>query len=314
MSQPKPSAAGWLKPPSTLTSFVISGSLLVAACSSSESTPNGAGGTGAVPTTTAGASGSAATGGGGASAAGSAGTVSTSGAGTGGSAAGGGAGGAGGTTGGSSGSGGAPTAGAAGSSGGTPLGGSGGVSGGGASGAGGGGGASCGGSSTVFELTSCAFKEGEEVPLKYKCANVPPAGQNMSPPLSWGPGPAGTKSYAIVLNHVPTPEHWVIWDIPANVTSLPENIEHAAQPAMPAGTKQSLVNLDGFQGSGYLGPCPQAPNSRQSYTFTLYALDVDTVPGLSGTSTPAQAAAAVKMHLVAGSKGVTLTGTQIQTP
>jgi Raf kinase inhibitor-like YbhB/YbcL family protein len=116
-----------------------------------------------------------------------------------------------------------------------------------------------------------------------------------------------------VLEHVPTPAHWVIWNIPANVTSLPEDIEHVAMPSMPAGSTQSLVDLDGFQGSGYLGPCPQAVNSTQSYVFTLYALDVATVPNLTATSDPTQAANEVKQHLVAGSEGVTLSGTQIRT-
>jgi Raf kinase inhibitor-like YbhB/YbcL family protein len=195
---------------------------------------------------------------------------------------------------------------------GAATGGSGGVAGsaGGTGGTGGTGGVAIG----PFELKSSAFKEGEQIPLPYKCAEVNPKGQNISPPLSWGPGPVGTKSYAVVLMHLPSPEHWVIWDIPASVTSLPENIEHQAQPAVPTGSKQSLANLDGFTGSGYLGPCPQAPNSVQSYKFTLYALDVDTVPGLTATSSPAQAATAVKAHLVAGSQGVSLTGTQIQIP
>jgi hypothetical protein len=189
----------------------------------------------------------------------------------------------------------------------------GGVAGGGAGGAGGVGGTG-GVASGPFALKSSAFVEGAEIPLMYKCANVNPKGQNISPPLSWGPGPTGTKSYAIVLMHVTTPEHWVIWDIPASVTSLPENIEHKPQPVAPAGSKQSLVNLDGFNGSGYLGPCPQMPNSTQSYRFTLYALDVDMVPGLTATSTPTDAATEVKKHLVAGSQGVSLTGTQIQIP
>lgn len=83
---------------------------------------------------------------------------------------------------------------------------------------------------------------------------------------------------------------------------------------MPAGSKQAVANLDGFNGSGYLGPCPQSPNSRQNYKFTLYALDVETMPGLSATSTLEEAATAVKQHLVAGIQGVSLTGTQIQTP
>lgn len=208
-----------------------------------------------------------------------------------------------GTTTGGGGSGGSGTAGSAG-------GGAGGAS----AGAGGMGGGGAGGTSNApFALTSTAFKEGEEIPLKYKCDKVNPMGMNQSPPLSWGPGPAGTKSYAIVMMHLPTPEHWVIWDIPANVLSLPENIEHAASPAQPAGAKQSQVNLDGFNGSGYLGPCPQAFNSPQDYKFTLYAIDVETLPGLSATSNPTQAAAVVKQHLVAGSQGVSLTGHQVRT-
>jgi Raf kinase inhibitor-like YbhB/YbcL family protein len=165
-----------------------------------------------------------------------------------------------------------------------------------------------------FALTSSAFEEGEEIPLMYKCAEVNPKGQNISPPLSWGPGPAGTKSYAVVLMHLPSPEHWVLWDIPASVTSLAPDIEHKDLPAVPAGSKQSAVNLDGFTGSGYLGPCPQAVNAVQSYRFTLYALDVETLPGLSATSTPTEAATAVRAHLVPGSQGVSLTGTQLRTP
>jgi Raf kinase inhibitor-like YbhB/YbcL family protein len=270
-------------------SLWLTGALLLLACSSGEGTPNTpAGSAGMAPTSGAGTSS-----GGSATAGSTTGGTSTT------------AGQAGSTTGG-----GGMTA----SGGAASTSGSGGV----AVGTAGAGGAGAGGAGGVnnepFALKSSAFEEGEEVPLMYKCAEVPPAGQNISPPLSWGPGPAGTKSYAIVMMHLPSPEHWVIWDIPASVTSLAVNIEHKAAPAEPAGSKQSLADLDGFKGSGYLGPCPQAENQRQSYKFTLYALDVETVPGLSATSSPTQAATAVKAHLVAGSQGVSLTGTQIRTP
>ena len=263
---------------------------LLVACSSDDGAPNNPGGSAGAGGSAAGAAGA------GAPSAGTAGTSAT--AGTAGSAQGGSAAGAGGTGGGSAGGG----------AGG--MGGSGGAAGGSAGAGGGGAGGAV--NNGPFELKSSAFKEGEQVPLKYKCAEVNPKGENISPPLNWGPGPAGTKSYAIVLEHLPTPEHWVIWDIPLAVTSLAENIEHAASPAMPAGAKQSLADLDGFKGSGYLGPCPQAFNSVQQYKFTLYALDVETVPGLSATSSPGQAATAVKQHIVAGSQGKTLTGTQIR--
>lgn len=281
----------------SFTSFLIGGGLLLA-CSSGEGTPSDSmGSAGTAPnagTTSGGSASSGGTSAGGTSAGGTSAAGSASG----------GTGQAGSATAGSGGAGGTSGAGGAGGAGGSSG------SSAGSSGAGGSG----GGSAEPFALKSTAFKEGEQVPLKYKCAEVNPKGENISPPLSWGPGPAGTKSYAIVMMHVPNPEHWVIWDIPANVTSLPENVEHAAMPAVPAGSKQSLVDLDGFQGSGYLGPCPQAVNSVQSYRFTLYALDVETVPGLSATSNPTQAATAVKAHLVAGSQGMSLTGTQIRMP
>lgn len=277
----------------SFTSLLVSGGLLLLACSSGEGTPNepaGNAGTGPSAGTSAGGSSTAGTSAGGTSAGSNAAGSSAAGSGQAGTA--------------TAGTGGTPAAqGGAGGAGGS--GGAGGAS----AGAGG-----SGGAAEPFALKSTAFKEGEQVPLKYKCAEVNPKGENISPPLSWGPGPAGTKSYAIVMMHVPTPEHWVIWDIPANVTSLPENVEHAAMPPVPAGSKQSLVDLDNFKGSGYLGPCPQAVNSVQSYRFTLYALDVETVPGLSATSNPTQAATAVKAHLVAGSQGVSLTGTQIRMP
>jgi Raf kinase inhibitor-like YbhB/YbcL family protein len=208
-------------------------------------------------------------------------------------------------------------AGQAGVAAGTAGGGAGGVGGMAQGGAGmaGGGGAGGSGGNAPFALTSTAFQDGEEVPLKHKCMQNNPAGENISPPLSWGPGPAGTMSYAIVMMHLPSPEHWAIWDIPANVTSLPENVEHVPEPTMPAGSKQSMLNgLDGFTGSGYLGPCPQATNSEQTYEFTLYALDVATLPGVTTSSNPTQAATAIKMHLVAGSQGVKLSGTQIRLP
>jgi Raf kinase inhibitor-like YbhB/YbcL family protein len=284
----------------TLTSYFLTGSLLLAACSSKDGTSNAASaGAGGIVTAGASAAGAGASVGGGSAGLASAGTIGSMAGATGGGTTVGGSSAAGGSQGGAS-TGGNGTSGS--------LGGS--VT----AGSGMGGSGTGGATSAPFALTSTVFKEGDQIPIKYKCAQVNPKGQNVSPPLSWGPGPAGTKSYALVLMHLPSPEHWVIWDIPASVTSLPEDIEHQAQPMTPAGSKQSRANLDGFMGSGYLGPCPQTPNSVQSYRFTLYAVAVDTLPGLSDTSSPTAAASAVVAHLVPGSQSVSLTGTQIQTP
>jgi Raf kinase inhibitor-like YbhB/YbcL family protein len=154
-----------------------------------------------------------------------------------------------------------------------------------------------------------------EIPLLYKCANVKPVGMNQSPPLAWTPGPAGTKSYAITLNHAAADNsaHWALWDIPATVRSLDANVEHVAMPPAPAGAKQAMQNLDGFTGIGYQGPCPQAVNSRQMYRFTVWALGVTNLAGVSPTSSTAAAQTAIKNAALPGGSA-TLTGTQIQTP
>jgi phosphatidylethanolamine-binding protein (PEBP) family uncharacterized protein len=178
-----------------------------------------------------------------------------------------------------------------------------------------------GGATGPFTLTSSAFTAGMEIPLEFKCTNVPPAGMNHSPPLSWTPGPAGTMSYAITLNHNPTGDnsaHWALWDIPATTTSIAANVEHVAMPAMPAGSKQAGQMLDGFTGVGYQGPCPQAVNSRQTYRFTVWALRVATLPnaispGTSSNSSTVAAQTAIKTAALPNG-AATLDGTQIQMP
>ncbi len=162
-----------------------------------------------------------------------------------------------------------------------------------------------------FALTSTAFQEGQEVPLMYKCSMAPPAGQNISPPLSWTPGPATTKGYAMTLIHnaADMSIHWVLWDVPESVTSLAPDVEKVAEPTAPPGSKQVKPNLDGSTWFGYQGPCPQAAGARQNYLFAVYALDVATLPGVTTQSTTAAVMSAIRAHQVARA---TLQGTQIR--
>jgi Raf kinase inhibitor-like YbhB/YbcL family protein len=129
-------------------------------------------------------------------------------------------------------------------------------------------------------LTSSVFTEGGDVPKKYRCR----VGDNVSPPLSWTPGPAGTLSYAVTMYHTKS-VHWMMWDIPADTTSLPEGIMRLAEPPIPAGAKQVKPNVDGSTWYGYSGPCPGSPN--QSYQYYVYALKVAKLP-VTTESAPAQ--------------------------
>jgi hypothetical protein len=139
-------------------------------------------------------------------------------------------------------------------------------------------------------VTSTAYANGQPIPTKYECSSNGP-GMNVSPPLAWSGGPAGTQSYAIVMRDLDFQNgfiHWVIWDIPASSLSLAENVEHAANPTVPAGAKQAA-----FNGSitGYQGPC--SPGGVNTYEITLYAIPTATIAGITTATAKAAAATAI---------------------
>jgi Raf kinase inhibitor-like YbhB/YbcL family protein len=160
------------------------------------------------------------------------------------------------------------------------TGGAGGSGSGGASGgsAGSGGMAGAGGSAMAdFLLTSPvlehveACNDGNHTPCKvFPLTNVMTTigGQNMSPELNWGPGPAGTMSYAIGLKDLTNMYvHWVIWNMPVGTQQLATNFSRAAMPPMPAGASQKSFSKDD---SGYMGPGAK----DHIYEFRLYALNM----------------------------------------
>jgi Raf kinase inhibitor-like YbhB/YbcL family protein len=113
-------------------------------------------------------------------------------------------------------------------------------------------------------------------------------GGNASPPLAWSGAPAGTKSFVLTLYDPDDRDnpsgwwHWVVYDIPGNVSSLPAGAgaEHSAK--LPAGAHQGRSDLGKL---AYHGPCPDQGDKPHRYTFTVYALDVaklEVDPGSSG--------------------------------
>jgi Raf kinase inhibitor-like YbhB/YbcL family protein len=138
-------------------------------------------------------------------------------------------------------------------------------------------------------LSSPAFTDLQLLPAKYGCAATP---VNVSPPLAWTNAPAAAQSFAVVVldadlranrGHL-APSHWYIWNIPATVTSLPENV--AAVAELPDGSRQTIsAGRGGGPSMGYRSPCPPAP-SPHHYSFELYALDTKLdalMPGASLT-------------------------------
>ena len=112
-----------------------------------------------------------------------------------------------------------------------------------------------------LDVTSAAIQDGAPIPARYTCD-----GDGQSPPLSWGEPPAGTKSFALVVDDPDAPSgsfrHWGVYDIPASTRSL--------------GAGQSIGGqaVNGFGKSGYGGPCPPKGHGPHHYRFKLYALDI----------------------------------------
>jgi Raf kinase inhibitor-like YbhB/YbcL family protein len=150
-----------------------------------------------------------------------------------------------------------------------------------------------------FALSSSVVAAGMRLAMKHRCADMQQ--ENASPPLDWSEGPSGTLSYALVMRDVTRASvvmHWLIYDIPAGTTELPERVPSGYQPAQPAGAKQGPSYKPAL---GYQGPC--APGSgTNTYEFTVYALDVALLPSLSQSSTATQIVAQIEMHDLASAK------------
>jgi len=141
----------------------------------------------------------------------------------------------------------------------------------------------------AITITSSAFTEGAMIPKKFTCD-----AEDISPDLKWSGVPQGAKRLALICDDPDAPVgtwvHWVLFNIPADVTALP-----AGLPADATLKNGARHGKNDFRKLGYGGPCP--PGGTHRYYFKLYALD--TVLTLESGSTKAQLLAAMKGHILA---------------
>jgi Raf kinase inhibitor-like YbhB/YbcL family protein len=141
----------------------------------------------------------------------------------------------------------------------------------------------------TMEIKSSSFNHEDMIPARYTCD-----GQNISPPLAWSGAPKETKSFALICDDPDAPAgiwvHWVIFDIPANVNSLPEKVSRQEEIA---GLGKSGKNTS--HRFGYDGPCP--PGGTHRYYFKLYALD--TMLNLNAGLSKEELLKAMKGHVLA---------------
>ncbi|MFZ2277102.1 MAG: YHYH protein [Prosthecobacter sp.] len=120
-----------------------------------------------------------------------------------------------------------------------------------------------------FVLTSPEVSDGGSLPADYTGD-----GSGATLPLEWKGAPTGTKSYALIMDHLaPGNEmksYWVIWDIPAKVTNLPKNVKGVGKLGV------------GFKGEeGYEPPHSQGPGEK-TYVLHVYALSTEPQPKATG--------------------------------
>jgi Raf kinase inhibitor-like YbhB/YbcL family protein len=139
----------------------------------------------------------------------------------------------------------------------------------------------------AFTLTSTAFADGADIPIRYTCE-----GENRSPHLTWSGTPDGTRSLALIVDDPDAPGgvfvHWVLCDIPPDVHELTEHV---------AGATVGMSGRNSFGKVGYGGPCPPPGDPPHRYRFTLFALDVPSL-GLSGIPSREDVDAAMETHII----------------
>ena len=110
-----------------------------------------------------------------------------------------------------------------------------------------------------LQVGSVSFSDGGTIPNRHTCD-----GEDVSPALHWSHPPAGTKSFAVVMNDPDAPvdfTHWMVYNIPPGVWGLAEGA--SARGAMPQG---SAEGTNDFRRLGYGGPCPP-PGKPHHYVF-----------------------------------------------
>ena len=124
----------------------------------------------------------------------------------------------------------------------------------------------------AFTVTSTGFSDGGGLPD----AQVQSKG-NRSPQLSWSGAPEGTRSFAVTCYDPDAPTgsgfwHWTVANIPADVAELAEG---ASPDGLPGG---SIEGRTDFGEPGYGGAAPPAGHGPHRYIFTVFAVDVDSLP------------------------------------
>jgi Raf kinase inhibitor-like YbhB/YbcL family protein len=149
-----------------------------------------------------------------------------------------------------------------------------------------------------FHLESSLIADGETLPAAQVSGIFGAGGEDTSPDLAWSGFPAETESFLATMYDpdAPTPSgfwHWMVINIPADVTSLPAGAGDSDE-TLPAGATH-LINDASLR--RYLGAAPP-PGDPHRYFVAIAALDVPDV-GVPDAATAALASFQARSHILA---------------
>src|ERR1700686_695688 len=155
----------------------------------------------------------------------------------------------------------------------------------------------------AMTVTVEGFPDGGDVPVKYSQAAPGVAtGEGLSPAINWTNVPTGTQSFFLNMHDMDLARnrttddqaHWVVWNIPATATGLPEGAPKGSQRA--DGSYQISAT-----GPMYRGPGAPANGPPHHYMFELFALDtkLDVQPTADAFETPPNVVKAMQGPILA---------------
>ena len=112
------------------------------------------------------------------------------------------------------------------------------------------------------------FEAGQSIPERYTCD-----GEDISPPLEIEDMGEEAERLAVIVDDPDAPSgtftHWLLWNLPADVSEIPEDVPTTETVESLEGARQGTND---FGEVGYRGPCPPAGDDSHTYRFQLYAL------------------------------------------
>ena len=150
-----------------------------------------------------------------------------------------------------------------------------------------------------FSLTSNAFSDGAAMPPAQRSRQSPVPGEDLSPQLAWSGAPVDTKSFSLTVYDPDAPTgsgfwHWLVVNIPAGTTELPEGAGEASGSKLPSGAIQ-LPNDAGL--AQFMGAAPPAGHGLHRYFFIVTALDTDHLD-IPSDASPARIGSMISRHAI----------------